>query len=281
VLANLLPGVRDLRTPLATGYAYFLFLWLVFGKDNLAPEAAPNDLWQRFYDLSDTIGTAGSLAIVSFTAYLFGSIVRVSELRRPRWLLRLLRSDPDKASDRLELWALQQAATLESRGLNATKLSEREDVPQLFSHRLSADLQGFAVATSEAEMFNSLPMEERYKMSNNRVLVKNLEAVVEDESEALISRLQIGREAIYNDYDRLRSEAELRFTLLVPLCLLVAASGFLWTKPAWLLVGLPLILLGQAFHIQARADERVLQALTTGVIDSPVVEQLLAIDPRV
>src|SRR3954469_23060979 len=72
VLMNLLPGLRDLRTPLAVGYLWLTALWLVFG--NRVPD--PGDASGLVHDLyraASAVGTTASLAALTFTAYLMGT----------------------------------------------------------------------------------------------------------------------------------------------------------------------------------------------------------------
>ena len=72
MLANLLPGLRHVRTPLATGYLYLLAAWLWFGDD---VADISNDALDRLSELSAAAGISATLAAVSFAAYLIGSIL--------------------------------------------------------------------------------------------------------------------------------------------------------------------------------------------------------------
>jgi hypothetical protein len=75
VLANLLPGLRDLRGPLAVGYMWLLVLWLFFA-DNV-PRERPNDdgAFAKLFDLGELLGPAVILGAVSFAAYMIGSFL--------------------------------------------------------------------------------------------------------------------------------------------------------------------------------------------------------------
>jgi hypothetical protein len=79
MLVSLLPGLRDLRTPLATGYLYFLLAWAALGRDRVLPEA-PNRFLARLFDLSTILGTSVTIASLSFAAYLLGSILVIREV---------------------------------------------------------------------------------------------------------------------------------------------------------------------------------------------------------
>jgi hypothetical protein len=71
VLANLLPGIRDLRTPLATGYIWLLTFWLwtpARFKDTTPTVGVPGDIAR----LAHYSGRLGVAIAVSLIAYLIG-----------------------------------------------------------------------------------------------------------------------------------------------------------------------------------------------------------------
>jgi hypothetical protein len=72
MLASLLPGIRELRAPLAAGYIWLAFLYLVFGTpDTLAD--LPDPLEALVGEI-DSFGPAATAVAASFVAYLVGSI---------------------------------------------------------------------------------------------------------------------------------------------------------------------------------------------------------------
>ncbi|WP_134006475.1 hypothetical protein [Kribbella sp. VKM Ac-2566] len=74
MLASLLPGLRDVRTPLAVGYLWLLFLWLALGRQLPLDR---NALGGRAWDLYRFFGQGTFVAAISFIAFLLGSIVTV------------------------------------------------------------------------------------------------------------------------------------------------------------------------------------------------------------
>jgi hypothetical protein len=74
MLASLLPGLRDVRTPLTIGYLWLTFAWIVWG-DHL-PDGRPsgNGPIARLYDLSDFLGNGAVIAAISFSAYVLGAV---------------------------------------------------------------------------------------------------------------------------------------------------------------------------------------------------------------
>ena len=74
MLANLLPGVRHVRGPLASGFLWLFFLWLLF-KLHLEPEPLTkvSDLQQAVDDLANLLSPVGLGAALSFAAYVIGA----------------------------------------------------------------------------------------------------------------------------------------------------------------------------------------------------------------
>jgi hypothetical protein len=77
MLASLLPGLRDVRTPLTVGYLWLLTAWLVFGEQLPKSRASGNGLVAQLFDLGGLLGKAAPIAALSFTAYLLGAILTI------------------------------------------------------------------------------------------------------------------------------------------------------------------------------------------------------------
>jgi hypothetical protein len=72
-LASLLPGLREARAPLISGYLWLLALWLAFGTS--LPGRDSNPTYGHFWEVLDAIGPLGTAIAVSIAAYLLGSLV--------------------------------------------------------------------------------------------------------------------------------------------------------------------------------------------------------------
>lgn len=70
MLAGLLPGLREIRGPLASGYLWLLFGWLVFEDDVSTAGGAI----ERLVDLGAVVSPAAVAVAASFAAYLVGSL---------------------------------------------------------------------------------------------------------------------------------------------------------------------------------------------------------------
>jgi len=75
VLSSLLPGLRDLRGPLAGGYLWLLNLWLLFG-DRIPTQDTATGLFKQIYALEGVISQFGLVVALSFSAYLAGRFLR-------------------------------------------------------------------------------------------------------------------------------------------------------------------------------------------------------------
>jgi hypothetical protein len=67
MLLNLLPGLRELRAPLAAGFLWLFAAWLAFEGAIPEPAGAP-----EFFDQFEAVGAAAAL---TFAAYLVGSFL--------------------------------------------------------------------------------------------------------------------------------------------------------------------------------------------------------------
>lgn len=74
VLANLVPGLRDLRAPLAAGYLWLAVGWLVFGDRLRSSAVHGHGLVHSVYELHGAVSLFGVGVAVTFTAYLVGSV---------------------------------------------------------------------------------------------------------------------------------------------------------------------------------------------------------------
>src|SRR5687768_7664884 len=89
MLAGLLPGLRQVRTPLAVGYMWLLVLWLLFA-DDLPRNPTDGSLISRVFELGGFFGKAAVVATLSFVAYLIGSLIPINPHRVLSFRLRFV-----------------------------------------------------------------------------------------------------------------------------------------------------------------------------------------------
>ena len=66
MLASLLPGVRELRSPLAAGYVWLAALWLLFHDRVPESEDEATGAWEAIFALGDRVSTVAIGVAVSF-----------------------------------------------------------------------------------------------------------------------------------------------------------------------------------------------------------------------
>lgn len=136
MLASLLPGLRDVRTPLTVGYLWLATFWLIFLPSIPLTEPGDDGVVKRLFTMGQSVGIGAALAAASFAAYLLGSVLTVSV--------------ENTGAGRL-LTALSPYFITPT-GQNALKLYAsflREDVLRGFEGRLLDDIEPRQLALSE------------------------------------------------------------------------------------------------------------------------------------
>jgi hypothetical protein len=79
MLGNVLPGLRELRAPLAAGYLWLVFAWIVWGDELPSKSEEEEDFKRtpldRFFELEPIVSSIGLAVVASVAAYVLGSIV--------------------------------------------------------------------------------------------------------------------------------------------------------------------------------------------------------------
>jgi hypothetical protein len=83
ILSSILPGVRQLRAPLAAGYLWILFVFLLAHLGSSEPHSG---IGRDLARLGDALSPAGLAVAVSFAAYLVGSFSHGLSQGASRWL---------------------------------------------------------------------------------------------------------------------------------------------------------------------------------------------------
>jgi hypothetical protein len=199
VLASLLPGLRQLRTPLAIGYLWLLNLWLLFADD--LPRKPTDGLVGNVFELAGFLGDAILLAAISFGAFIIGSI----SLLAPNSLFAVN-------------VFVNSLPRLPFRALPASFLVAVSDLWQ------RQGLQG--IRWSETLSLK----ERRERDSDIRSTVRELIIQRSD----LRAKLLTTDIELYSEYDRLEAEADFRLNISVPLAVLCGILAY-EVNPVWLL----------------------------------------------
>ncbi len=210
ILTNALPGFREVRAPLVTGYLWLLFGWLAFAPD-LSPRPT-SGATASLYDLAEYVGPLGVGIAASIAAYLLGAISQeAGQLVKhalTRSAVRIRNSEPDRRFERL------------SRVLDDTVA------------RANRRIAGHQFPDELVAMFRESITERRSEAEQE--ILRDLEL-----SETLLFEEQ---HELATEVGRLRAESELRLGVSLPLIAIVIFLG-VTESDVWLLalVGAALI----------------------------------------
>lgn len=257
-------------------------LWIAVGGSRFE-KYQDNVVVERASQVVGFWGGAALIAGISFVAYLAGSLLIVgSSGRISRLITEALGHQPLETvlrwfrvtaefgagqSRTLVDWSESASRRIRATGIGTAELlSESQDLPSGFVRRLSSVF----TSSNHAVAIDGDVTDQHAKLLSAALR----DYVMVDEFESLAVRLQIERELIYDAYDRLSTEAELRFSISPPIVVAVSATAILWSPWALLALVVPAALLFQGAVLVERARQRVIQALSSNVIDSPVVQTL-------
>jgi hypothetical protein len=310
LFANLLPGLRELRAPLAAGYMLLVAAWmLAIGAFPVEKEAT--GIAATLYHVKAVIGSAGLVAAISFVAYLTGSIVADAASAGYRGVSTLLRrADPPdpkpprpglRRGDRPVLVSVGPTGYIGPRGVEG--LSEFTDrtwrdlegpVPDLERvQRLTTcayaafgpesresvklglvDLIAYVAEAVDQERVGRAG--EKFELSpwvRNRVSAQlTLRTIAE--LDLVQTRLLGSEQELHGAADRLRAEAELRLALALPLMLLGIA--FVVRGPWWAavlsLAAVPAFTF-QAVRRNRQAGDLLADAISIERVKAPTLER--------
>lgn len=240
MLGTLLPGLRDVRAPLAAGALLLLsgYLLLFDSATSVFEEDSVSPALRSVYDL---LGRTGLLMAAGVTAYLVGTVLTRFVMLRMRMrdvgLVPGLVAESYLSVDRKQKPRAQAFQAPFSR-------------PALRRISTLCDERGVSAETVLGEIVLS---------GGKRLLVKNRD--------------------LYVDYDRLQSEAEFRFALLLPALLLSVAMVL--QVPATVVVEVGAVVLvtticffvvGDAFAIRREANSMYAHMVADGLVSTPSLD---------
>lgn len=254
MLASLLPGLRDIRTPLTVGYLWLLVLWYFFGEKIPDKRPTGNGIVARLFDLHAALGVTAALGALSFIAYLLGAIASIP------------------LEGRLgHAWDLGQISRYVKDANNTSaELSEhrRDKIKELLRSNIEL---------SKAD-WDAL---ERYGIRGHGYDIKDGHIVKTEVYEQfwrlqgvndLRARLLVANQEMYGEYDRLAAEANFRINLFLPS--VVIALIIRWNTGN-LFLGFCLVIVAFMFLIRGAnrlvlSDMVLERAVLAGVIQDPM-----------
>lgn len=241
---SLLPGIRDLRAPLAAGYLWIAFAWVcVF--DRVPGREQASGLLGGVYELADDLGTGPTLIIVSFIAYLLGAVLAVTGMP-PLSALRSVAGDGYWRLVRGQL-SRETIDQIKARVQQVREAAFQRPLPEPDASIAAAspiELElpssggpGLAQAVSE---YNAAGVDvpsgpHSWPTAVWESFPWRLADGLLRESEQLVTRLRLESQALFDEYDRARGEAELRLSVAPPIAALALALGIRWS--GWFALG--------------------------------------------
>lgn len=257
-MASLLPGLRDLRVPLAAGFLWLLVLWQMFYQI-IPTEKLAVGLVAEIYRLTSAFGPAALTAGISFVAYLIGILVAPASTRFGEKVARAILLDPSPHST------------------EPVSISTYEQAMQL-AQATSARAERAGVELSiEGDVI--MPMRNFRPLRGSAALL----ALMQEEIPLVATRLLAHNRELFDRYDRADAEAAFRFviflpllitSILIPLRLGLPWWGYLISISAGLTIAVLLLIDG--YRKQVESNDAVYQAVFIGEVSFPSIENVNA-----
>ncbi|MEU9334162.1 hypothetical protein AB0D49_13540 [Streptomyces sp. NPDC048290] len=277
MLATLLPGVREIRLPLAVGYVWLLALWLAFG-DRLPAAGTAHGVPGEIYRLARAAGPVAVGVAVSVGAYLLGVAAAPLGLSITYAVGQLLRRTPAAAVTPGS--RSNERADRALAGLVTVRLAERvvDDgaLRTLLLDRLEADPPSLSPARSRSqwqELLTTNSWARRWAV-HYAVDVEKIADEFEADRSGLLWRLRGSTDPIAAEHDRLQAESDFRIAMFGPLCVTMVIVAIRWSPWALLALPLLLVLVHVGVGLRATAAEALAAALASGRIADPALERL-------
>lgn len=282
MLAQLLPGLRQVRTPFASGLLLVVLAWLLFA-DNIR-----RDEHEALFASIDALGSAlKSLGVgfsVTLGAYLIGAAFEA--LWTPLFrLLPSLSSRGRRSIYRLVTRRVENLPDHETLILAACR--SYTATQQIGAHHLLKASSDLLRASSDEERVivrGGRPDEERRASTGTTLfsaargaITTDLISGVEEELDVIGTRLLDSNADLFNVYDRLNAEAEFRSAIAVPLGALAVVVGvelLPWPAAVFLAVGLLVLFISQSVAKKMGAGDRIIDALVIEAVHAPSLEDL-------
>jgi hypothetical protein len=268
VLVSLLPGLRDLRTPLAVGYLWLIGLWLWFG-DSFPRRAAdvPDATLRSLFELSTAVGASVVLAAVSFAAYLLGTMLLV----RFRWNVVCFEPMMTELNSIFKLGI--PIARFFLKGYGSPLRNMRSQLDSQFEKKFGGPQAADKLDALSPQQFATLTGRRGAPPATGQTRVEVAVSAAECEMEEVGIRLQAANRDIWDTFDRCRAETEFRSAIVLPLSFIIVSATI--NHSWWWLVGMiaPWWLLVLAARKAIEATATLVQAISLGIVEPPIFDR--------
>ncbi len=266
-LSQVFPGLRDFRTPFASGLLWLLFGWLLIEPHVNATH--PHGVYDSIRTLNHAVQPLGLGFGIGLLAYLAGAITEVL------WAPILRRLGLVSSSGLLAINAVvsRRLAELSDEEATVFGLCHSFSVRAFVTERAG---RGPDRAPDDADV-RALAQTPALVAQVARLLHTDLVSAVRDELDVAATRLLGKKQGQFEIYDRLRSEAEFRVALAGPvgaITYLVLNSAISSDLAALSAAVLALLLILQARNRRRSAGDRMADFLLVGNVAAPTLDQL-------
>ncbi|MFK3983410.1 hypothetical protein ACI2K4_23880 [Micromonospora sp. NPDC050397] len=299
LLANLLPGFREVRAPLIAGYVWVLALWIAVGDNILELQPYPPAL-ESLVQLGNWLGKTVLLGAISVCAYIIGIISNTTNrLLEPRLLasgwdyrnvVRLARGETLRRIDSsmrcpgprsvsrplfemIRRRAIEQYSAIPDYQGNCHQLIDRAWQALPVRHPDRALLVPATVTT--AELVVKYPVLDQAIAESMFGIERKVAEVLKD-LEPTVERLIGAEPELHGEFDRWVAEAQFRISLFVPATALVGVLSwrFSWFYLFGLVAPVALLMVGRRELVNAYAKISIW--LSAGRVNSPVLDEIMA-----
>ncbi len=266
MLASILPGLREIRTPLAVGYAWILVLYLAVGY-RLPPPDQASGVLADIYRVGQIATPAGLAVVASVVAYLLGIVILPVTGALTNWILRWRETLPYWLTSRIPGGAPESKVEEAFEELIVARLAERIRNDGQFRDDLvrhGADLAEFLGADFDPDRLDEVL---RTDASAREQAVEEILALrrvlnLDKELPLVVERMRREDDTAGAEYDRLMGEFEFRSGMAWPLLGLIVTLAVRVTP--WSLLAVPAVLLLLKAASMARLEARLHVARTVG-----------------
>ncbi|WP_059387707.1 hypothetical protein [Arthrobacter sp. Hiyo1] len=228
-MISFLDGLRDLRTSISSGLIILFGIWL-----NIAPfmseiSSTPG-FGSEFAKLLGFLGPVGSVALISFIAYIVGLLLPFGNL-----FIYI--------HDKFELRS-QQKDRRKNKRIGQITEPTRERLTAFIKNEVDLALSRGVQPAEIYSAMDGLPgksgprLKKRKKIDRNSSVISDaiLISIIRWELNDLATRLKFNQNEIFERYDRFRGEAEFRFALVLPLTFALFTIFARNARPEWIIV---------------------------------------------
>lgn len=285
MLAQILPGFRDFRTPLVTGYLWLTVIWVIAGSP-LPDTESETGVMGAINAIVTFLSPAIFLTVMSFVAYLIGIILvqsRTSFIVRKSTSLQarfLKRDSAVSFQDRIRRIVIQVIR----------RAFQNKVTPAMVMHEFGYKLYEDENALREHEIetdFDDWQMDQNDRHRVEHFLPRKIAPQIVESIPSLAIKLHEQSADLFDKYDRQRTEVEFRFSIALPIAVLsIVILLKFWGQPFF---GLPLmaiaggvasiILVWKGVEQNKMTDDLLITALEVGAVQSTELERIRSIQP--